>query len=225
MTLVTDFFFFSSFTFYFIFVCWSWKGLIDGKERDNDNLKLNFYFWSLWLFVVKLKYFPGPVEIAVLLGRDIRGISGMILANCELSIYGTKSLRVSLCVQLTLLREGDTTDSSARGLTDSCVPTGRREKKRSCSSKSRWSRILRWSFFLTPGRPSFQVCVDCVFFLKPPGRLLFLYFSFRVYLYLYFSLFCFFNFLFNLHKCQWKSTPHFPEYQNWILTIRCSLVS
>ena len=48
----------------------------------KDTLKFNFYFGGLRLFDGK-KYFPAAVEITALLSKGIRGISGIILANCD----------------------------------------------------------------------------------------------------------------------------------------------
>ena len=99
---------------------------------------------------------------------------------------------VSRCIQLTLLR-GD-----IRVLVDMCVPTGSHEKK----GPSIWVevvRILRWGFFLAPGSPYFQACLNCSFSQRFFGRLLFLYLFilFRIYFYFYIFDLLVFYFLFN----------------------------
>ena len=44
------FFFLSLFICYLLPVCWSCKGIKDGKEKDKETFKLNFYFQDLQLF-------------------------------------------------------------------------------------------------------------------------------------------------------------------------------
>ena len=55
--------------------------------------KFNFYFLDLRLFC-GVKSFPEPVEIAVLVSRGVREISGIILANCESFVSSTRGLRM-----------------------------------------------------------------------------------------------------------------------------------
>ena len=55
-----------------------------------------------------------------------------------------------------------------------CTPYQQpREKK--YPSKSRWSKLLKLSFFLAPGSPSFQACANCAYCQRPPEKLLLLH--------------------------------------------------
>ena len=96
MTLVTDFFFLLPFTCYLLFVCWSCKGIKDGK-RDKDTFKLNFHFRCLQLFS-GVECFPEPVRIAVLPTEMLKDSPGSFwqIVNRWYRVYGV--LGCAMCV-------------------------------------------------------------------------------------------------------------------------------
>ena len=138
--LVTDLFFLSPFI-YLVFVCWSYKGMNDGKRQVY--FKLYFYFWRLQLFC-GAECFPQPVEIAVLHGWGIRGISGIVLPNCESlesSIGGLSTCHVCLWLVVVSIWWCDEVEIS-----HAIWPEGQKtcelqlapERKRSHPFQSRW---------------------------------------------------------------------------------------
>ena len=133
-----------------------------------------------WIFIFGVydycgrKYFSEPVDISVLTGQGIRGISGIIFRNCESSVSSIGDLRVTFCefegppcvsldsryVQLSLLRAGEITHYSASGFNRHVLQLAA-ERKRRHSLNRGMSKELRSSFFSASGSPSFQACADC----------------------------------------------------------------
>ena len=64
-------------------------------DRKETVILLNAIFiFGIFDYFVEWNVFPEPVEIAMLLGRGIKEISGINLANCESLVSSIRGLRV-----------------------------------------------------------------------------------------------------------------------------------
>ena len=82
---------------YLLFVCRKYKGMNNGKKRDRDTSKLNFYFGG-FMTIFDVECFPGQVKITVLPGQGIRRTSEIILKNCELLVSCIRGWGSTMCV-------------------------------------------------------------------------------------------------------------------------------
>ena len=109
------------------------------------------YFRGLRLFC---KRFPEPLEIALLPGRGVWRITGIIFG--KLWIW---DFTMYVCIQSVCSSDAATSRRHhpllrLEAFIKTCAPTGNKEKKKRPLSRS-VSRFQRTSFSLAPGNPSF----------------------------------------------------------------------
>ena len=205
-------FFLSPFTYYLLFVCWSCKGIKDGKEKKTGiSLNLVFIFRFYDYFVVR-ECFPEQVEITVHPIKAFEESQELFVANSESLVSSIFSHIVNLRVRHVCLCSVDMfswrsyereTQGAVRpeALADTCAPTDCREKKETYA-QSKYIKGLEKNFLFGANKPLFfrheRIALSVRGLL---GDCYFCIYLFYLAFILFFPVIVFFlNFLFNLHK-------------------------
>ena len=175
MTLVTGFFFFSSFTCYlFLFV-------VAAKELWTEMKKTEILLNTIFIFKVYDYFcgwgerFPESVQITMILGQGVKGIPGIILTNSESSLSSIMGLMVCYVSQVCQYERA----ARRKALTDVCAQRDSREKK-GPSVKSSCVKVTEEEFLFGTRCPSFQACA-----LEIINFLLIHFISYLFYFYFY----------------------------------------
>ena len=195
MMWVTGYFFLSPFICYLFLFVEAAKEL--RMERKETEILLNSILLLVFMTIWWWECFPEPVEITLLLDQAIRGILGIILETCELSVSSIRDLRFCYVCQWSIgmfsrCWEGDITCYLAQKASKHiCFNWQLREKGYLFSWGMSW--VLKKNFLLVPESPSFQACTDWASCQRPPvGKLSFLY----LFIYLFYSMFILFLFFY-----------------------------